>query len=184
MKGNKSNNREHTHWLSVDSQAGSSPRSSWSCCTWNTWLILSGTTSLSGASAHCPGASELGSLQRRPWRKCFFLASCVFSHPCCWAQGEMLTLSGWGRKLLPGVQWEESSLLWLSSVIVHISKFEFIETKIFQTNNCKSWTDIKFLLQPVSKFLKDSAVMRLWHHSRAVKSVRFYTTGWPTEASY
>lgn len=77
MKGNKSNNR-HTHWLSVDSQAGSSPRSSWSCCTWNTCLILSGTTSLSGASAHDPGASELGSLQQTPWRKCFFLASCFF----------------------------------------------------------------------------------------------------------
>lgn len=126
MKGNKSNNR-HTHWLSVDSQAGSSPRSSWSCCTWNTCLFLSGTTSLSGASAHDPGASELGSLQQTPWRKCFCLASCFFfAHPCCSAQGEMLTLSGWGRKLRPGVQRGASALFWISTVIVHVSKLSFI----------------------------------------------------------
>lgn len=82
MKGNKSSSRQHTHWLSEGSEAGSSPRCSWTWCPWNTWLIWSGTTSLSGASAHGPGASELGSLRRTPWRKCFFLASCfVFFFP-------------------------------------------------------------------------------------------------------
>lgn len=40
-----------------------------------------------------------------------------------------------GGKLLPGVQWEESALLWLDNVIAHISKFGFIETKVFQNNN-------------------------------------------------
>lgn len=164
MKGNKSNNRQHTHWLSVDSQAGSSPRSS-SCCTWNTCLILSGTTSLSGASAHDPGASELGSLQQTPWRKCFFLASCFFSHPCCSAQDETLTLSGWGRKLPPGVKRGASALLWISAVSP-LSKLRFI---VKQNNSywCQGWS---WVFISTSKIFSVSVFMRFWHHC-AAKSV-------------
>lgn len=123
MKGNKGNNR-HTHWLSVDSQAGSSPRSSWSCCTWNTFCLVQQVSAVRLLTT--PGLRSWAPCSRHPGENAFSSLHVFFAHPCCSAQGEMLTLSGWGRKLLPGVERGESALFWISTVIIHVSKLSFI----------------------------------------------------------